>query len=105
MSRNQKKIAKDYIKQKRIITIPNIIACVAFGKLASYNFCEHVTYRAVSLADLDMTHYLGPKELILSKFKSLKENVRALEVIFIKNFHVNSEDVRKANKFSTNKKS
>ena len=29
--------------------MPNIIACLAFEKLASYNFCENVTYRAVSL--------------------------------------------------------
>ena len=27
----------------------NTIACLAFEKLASYNFCGNVTYRAVSL--------------------------------------------------------
>ena len=56
MSRNRKKFAKDHIKQKRVITIPNIIACLAFEKLASYNFCQNVTYRAVSLVGHDLCY-------------------------------------------------
>ena len=49
MNQNRKKIAKDHIKKKRVIAIPNIIASLAFEKLGSYNFCENVTYRAVYL--------------------------------------------------------
>ena len=61
MNQNRKKIAKDHIKQKRVITIPNSIACLAFEKLASYNFCENVTYRAISLVDHD--HPIANSEL------------------------------------------
>ena len=55
MNQNRKKIAKDHIKQNRVIAIPNITACLAFEKLASYNFCENVTYRAVSLVGHGVT--------------------------------------------------
>ena len=49
MNRNRKKIAKDHIKYKRVIIIPNINTGLAFQKLVSYNFCKNVTYRVVSL--------------------------------------------------------
>ena len=71
MNQNRKKIAKDHIKQNRVIAIPNIIACLAFEKLASYNFCENVTYRTVSLVGMESPSRDGiqPKKVMFVQSK------------------------------------
>ena len=48
----------------RVITIPNVIDCLAIEKLASYNICENVTYGAVSLVGHGRSYILVRLEAV-----------------------------------------